>query len=136
MRLRLCFGLYKTKDHHSLASGLGRPNFFITGHPSMQYFVNTICRECCVHLFSKRRISLRNIDFFSFILVLVVLTTGFGCACMPKKTSGPVFTTAQAPAGKAVVYLFRTDKFMMSANAIFMSLPKAENNCFGMVTAR
>ena len=69
------------------------------------------------------------------MLVLVVLTTGFGCACMPKKASGPAFTTAQAPAGKAVVYFFRTDKFMMSANTIFMSLPKAANNCFGMVTA-
>jgi len=70
-----------------------------------------------------------------FVLLLALLASGFGCASMPKKASGPVFTPAQAPSGKAVVYFFRTDKFMMSGNTIFMSLPKAANNCFGMVTA-
>ena len=72
---------------------------------------------------------------FVYVLALAVLTMGFGCASMPKKASGPVYTPAQVPPGKAVVYFFRTDKFMMSGNTIFMSLPKAANNCFGMVTA-
>ncbi len=66
-------------------------------------------------------------------LALGVLVLGLGCAVMPKTASGPAFAAAQVPEGKAVVYFFRTQKFMMSANTIFMSIPKAANNCFGMV---
>jgi hypothetical protein len=69
-------------------------------------------------------------------VVLALLFSGaFGCASLPKSAKGPVFTPVTVPAGKAVVYFFRTDKFAMSANTIFMSIPHAANNCFGMVTA-
>lgn len=72
------------------------------------------------------------------ILILIViasLSLVLGCATLPKSASGPVFKPVQVPAGKAAVYFFRSGKFMMSANSIFMSIPKAANNCFGMVTA-
>jgi hypothetical protein len=68
-------------------------------------------------------------------LAIVSLALILGCATLPKTASGPAFKSVQLPAGKAVVYFFRSDKFMMSANSIFMSIPKAANNCFGMVTA-
>jgi hypothetical protein len=67
--------------------------------------------------------------------ILAILVAGSGCALTPKTASGLAFTNAAVPQDKAVVYFFRSDKFMMSANTIFLSIPMEANNCFAMVTA-
>jgi hypothetical protein len=74
------------------------------------------------------------------ILLLASLSMVLGCFSVYQiasieKASGPVFTAAPVPAGKAVVYFFRSDKFMMSKITIFISIPKEANNCFKMVKA-
>jgi len=57
-----------------------------------------------------------------------------GCALTPKSAKGPVFTGISTPPGKAVVYFFRPDKFMLSARSVFMSIPKQADNCFAFNT--
>lgn len=74
------------------------------------------------------------------VLAIVSLSMVVGCYSVYRiasveKASGAVFTAAPVPAGKAVVHFFRSDKFMMSKITIFMSVPKAANNCFKMVKA-
>lgn len=65
------------------------------------------------------------------LLIMVFIVIG-GCAVMPKSANGPIFTEISTPPGKAVVYFFRPDKFMMSAKSIFMSIPKQADNCFAV----
>jgi hypothetical protein len=75
-----------------------------------------------------------------FILVTLVSTSGCYTVSKlieyrPKSASGSVFTQPTIPQGKAVVYFFRPDRFMMSGRIISISVPHEANNCFSMAAA-
>jgi len=67
--------------------------------------------------------------------VVVAMLHVSGCALMPKSAKGDSFAKVAVPPGKAVVYFFRPDRFAMSANTIFMSIPHEANIACPMVTA-
>jgi hypothetical protein len=58
-----------------------------------------------------RTCKLSVVIFFSALVL-------FGCA-----SSGPVYTPAQVPGGKAVIYFYRPAQFTLKGRTIFMAFP-------------
>jgi hypothetical protein len=75
-------------------------------------------------------------------LILSTLLTLSGCYTAsqlvefrPKSASGSTFAPETVPEGKAVVYFYRPDRFMMSGRIISISIPHEAKNCFSMAKA-
>ena len=69
------------------------------------------------------------------ILSLLLAALIAGCATMPKSATGPTFVPETVPPGMALVYFYRPYAFELAARPVFVSIPKAANNCYSMVNS-